>query len=144
MAEVRQAHHVESMQLSGGPTFQFITDWHHPIGGPVTMIAPCSIRTQAMRLSVPLSAAPRYGEHTVEVLAEIGVDAAPLLARGVAATSWSTEYLPFFQPGSGLRMLPSPVGDLRNRCMRRAATAAAVVLSAAVAAAQDEDEDEEV
>jgi len=94
IAEVREMHRCNAVDLDTGPTFQFITDPAHPVGSPVTMFAPCSIRPQQASLRVALSPAPRYGEHTVQILREVGVDPHALLTRGVAATQWSDDYLP--------------------------------------------------
>lgn len=103
LSDVRARHSVlagsPSCAAIGGPTFQFLTESSHPIGGPVTMFAPCAVRVADKSLPLPLCAASRYGEHTKQVLAELGIDAELLIASGAAATSWTAggEYLPDFQ-----------------------------------------------
>lgn len=111
LSELRATHDATDARLAcgvaGGPTFQFLTDATHPLGGPVTMFAPCAVRVVDKSLPLPLRAAPRYGEHTREVLRELGIDASPLLARGLAATGWTAghEYLPDY---SDQRAAPPP------------------------------------
>jgi len=102
MSEIRSQNLVDNMSLSG-PTFQFVTDSEHPIGGPVTMFGQCSVRTDARRLTVPTAPAPRYGFHSEEVLKEVGVNFEELAARGVAASHWTQDhsYLPHFQQRAG-------------------------------------------
>eukprot|EP00930_Biecheleria_cincta_P083171 TRINITY_DN72796_c0_g1_i1.p1 TRINITY_DN72796_c0_g1~~TRINITY_DN72796_c0_g1_i1.p1 ORF type:complete len:1074 (+),score=189.28 TRINITY_DN72796_c0_g1_i1:74-3295(+) len=104
LTQVRAAFLRESPELQDGPTFQFCTDARHPIGGAVTMFAPCSVRTSSSAVTLPLSPAPRYGQHTCEILQEIGMCAEALLACGAASESWSEEYLPGYK-----RQEPMPV-----------------------------------
>lgn len=63
----------------------FVTTLDHPTLGPVRVVAP------PVRLSdTPLIARrppPRLGEHTRELLAEVGLQAAALLQRGAALTA---------------------------------------------------------
>ena len=67
----------------GAPTFQFVRNDEHPVGGPLVYFGPCAIRvgSRGVGLSVPLEPAPKYGEHTVASLAELGVDAHSLVAQ---------------------------------------------------------------
>lgn len=105
LTEVRTAFLRELPELLDGPTFQFCTDTRHPIGGAVTMFAPCSVRTSSSAVTLPLSPAPRYGQHTREILNEIGVSAEALLACGAASESWSKEYLPGYKPLEPMQVL---------------------------------------
>jgi len=97
MSDIRSQNLVETMSLSG-PTFQFVTDRQHPIGGPVTMFGQCSVRTSPSRLTVPTSSAPRYGLHSKAILDEVGMSFEALLARGATAACWTEDgsYLPHF------------------------------------------------
>lgn len=81
-----------------GPSFQFLMDADHPAGSALTYFAPTAIRPQSTPLVAPLPAAPRYGEHTREVLTEAGVDASELIARGAASEGWAATYLPGCTP----------------------------------------------
>eukprot|EP00933_Yihiella_yeosuensis_P061144 TRINITY_DN6396_c0_g1_i4.p1 TRINITY_DN6396_c0_g1~~TRINITY_DN6396_c0_g1_i4.p1 ORF type:complete len:1029 (-),score=186.45 TRINITY_DN6396_c0_g1_i4:249-3335(-) len=94
--EVREANTVTNPDFHNGPTFQFATEQDHPIGGPVTMFAPCSVRAPSGHMPLPLSPAPRYGQHTREVLREVGINPEPLFESGVTVEEWSPEYLPGF------------------------------------------------
>eukprot|EP00931_Biecheleriopsis_adriatica_P053972 TRINITY_DN3171_c0_g1_i1.p1 TRINITY_DN3171_c0_g1~~TRINITY_DN3171_c0_g1_i1.p1 ORF type:complete len:1084 (+),score=209.97 TRINITY_DN3171_c0_g1_i1:101-3352(+) len=98
LSQVRTASLNESSELLSGPTFQFYTDHRHPIGGAVTMFSPCSVRTSSSAVRLPLSPAPRYGQHTREILQDIGCNAEALIACGAASESWSKEYLPGYKP----------------------------------------------
>jgi len=77
-----------------GPSLQFLTQHDHPAGSAFTYFAPLAIRSQSTPLIVPLPHAPRYGEHTREVLLAAGINPEPLLTRGVASEGWSAAYLP--------------------------------------------------
>lgn len=96
MIEVRASHKVEEPDFHTGATFQFSTDLAHPIGGPVTMFAPCSIRAPGAHMPLPLSPAPKYGQHTREVLQEVGLNPESLLECGATVEGWSQEYLPAY------------------------------------------------
>jgi len=53
----------------------------HPVAGPVTMPgAPYKLSGTPWQLRTP---APTLGQHTADVLAEAGIDAAALSAAGV-------------------------------------------------------------
>ena len=73
---LRARHAVPEMRLDG-PSFQFLTDPEHPAGSALTYFAPIAVRPSkgSSPLVVPLPSAPKYGAHTREVLAEVGVDA---------------------------------------------------------------------
>lgn len=79
--------------LVDGRTFAFFRDADHPVG-PFTCVAPVAVRMRGMRHD-PLARAPKYGEHTKEVLDEIGETLADLVRAGAAATRWSRDYVPF-------------------------------------------------
>jgi len=80
---------------SGAPTFQFLRHSEHPMGGDLVMFAPCSVRTPGGDgLVVPLPDAPRYGEHTVPILTELGYNWRLMVKHKQAATRWCTNYLP--------------------------------------------------
>jgi len=97
LAQLRQQHACARIDLHG-PSFQFVTDTHHPAGSPLTYFAPVAVRPRHTPLALPLRPAPRYGEHTRQVLMEAGVQVADLVARGVASDGWSTAYLPGHTP----------------------------------------------
>ena len=96
---------------------------NHPIGAALTSFAPLAIRPRHTPLAVPQPHAPAYGAHTRQVLAEVGVEAEQLLARGVAAERWSLAYLPGRPPPA-----PAPSAE------RATAAAVAAVAEAAVVA----------
>jgi crotonobetainyl-CoA:carnitine CoA-transferase CaiB-like acyl-CoA transferase len=84
---------------SGG-TFQFTTLKDHPIGGEVTIFAPCSIRSSNLDVSVG-TPQPQYGQHSREVLAELGFapkDVDAFIAAGDVKENWSQRYLPDGDP----------------------------------------------
>jgi len=93
LRELRQRHACTALNLHG-PSLQFLTATDHPVGSALTQFAPVAIRPALTPLVAPLTHAPQYGEHTREALAEEGIDAAPLIARGVASEGWSKAYLP--------------------------------------------------
>mmetsp|Transcript_68999 Transcript_68999/g.122032 ORF Transcript_68999/g.122032 Transcript_68999/m.122032 type:complete len:225 (+) Transcript_68999:2431-3105(+) len=98
MSDVRQDNLREANVLISGPTFQFGTDFNHPIGGAVTMFAACSVRASDGALNLALPPAPRYGKHTREILEELGISADDMISTGVASEGWSGSYLPGFRP----------------------------------------------
>ena len=120
LASLRTRCKVERYDPSG-KTFQFVTHADHPVGA-LTMVAPCAVRRRggpggrpggslrsesgapSSSSSTPpplhpppsLSFAPKYGAHTLEVLAEARQTKALLL--GAASTGWSRSYVPFSTP----------------------------------------------
>jgi crotonobetainyl-CoA:carnitine CoA-transferase CaiB-like acyl-CoA transferase len=78
-----------------GDTYQFVTYHNHPIGSPVTTFAPCSIRSKHICIDKQ-PPAPKYGEHTIEILKELDVDIdiESLLKDNIIATKWSDNFLP--------------------------------------------------
>jgi crotonobetainyl-CoA:carnitine CoA-transferase CaiB-like acyl-CoA transferase len=77
-------------------TIRFLRDSAHPSGHMVEHIDPTAIRPSQATV-VPLSAAPKYGHHTRDVLRELGFKAAEideLAAANVIADAWSDDYLP--------------------------------------------------
>lgn len=82
----------------GSTTMLFVRHDRHPLGRWVDLAAPNAIRTHRMRLQMP-SPAPRFGEHTHEVLATLGYSGdqiAELSKAGVLADRWTPKatYLP--------------------------------------------------
>ena len=82
-------------------TFHFHSQKQHPIGGQVTMFAPCSLLSEAVRVRIP-TPAPRYGEHTRQVLSDLlgfteqEIDA--MYAAKIVADGWSDKYIPAGDP----------------------------------------------
>ena len=93
MKILRRKYNVNAMDIMG-PTFQFFTNITHPIG-PLTTIAPLSIRTITSPLYIPQPNAPQYGEHTTKILTEYGANTADFINEGIAVTKWSNLYLPY-------------------------------------------------
>ena len=87
--------------LSSPGTFHFETSPEHPIGSSVTKFSPCSLRS-ATTIVRSAPSAPKYGEHTREVLmgmlnySEAQVE--DFLARGVVSEGWSSDYIPQGNP----------------------------------------------
>jgi len=96
LRQLREQHTVSALDLHGA-SFQFLTD-EHPAGTALTYFAPLAIRPALTPLVTDLAHAPRYGEHTAEVLREVGIDPMPLFARNAASDGWSAAYLPGLQP----------------------------------------------
>ena len=98
LSELRSACTRDEADLdvtTGAPTFQFVRCSAHPLGTALTSFGQCAVRVHGgCGLTLPLSPAPCYGEHTAQVLGEVGLDATALIAKGLAATSWSEHYLP--------------------------------------------------
>lgn len=78
---------------NGGDTYQFNTYSEHPIGSSVTLFSPCSIRSNKIKVDKP-KPAPKYGQHTLEILEQLDVDIDQLLKDKIIATEWSEKYLP--------------------------------------------------
>jgi crotonobetainyl-CoA:carnitine CoA-transferase CaiB-like acyl-CoA transferase len=84
---------LRSKYKNGGDTYQFSIYPNHPIGGSVTTFAPCSIRSKHIRIDKQ-PPAPKYGEHTIEILKTLNVDIESLLKDNIISTQWSDQYLP--------------------------------------------------
>jgi crotonobetainyl-CoA:carnitine CoA-transferase CaiB-like acyl-CoA transferase len=79
-----------------GKTAQFLRDRNHPVGGTVEHIDPTAIKPSDAAI-VSLSAAPKYGTGTRDMLHELGYtqqEIADLIAAKVIAETWSADYLP--------------------------------------------------
>ena len=124
-----ERHLLPRLQLHG-TSFQFLRSEDHPIGAALTSFAPLAIRPRHTPLAVPQPHAPAYGAHTRQVLAEVGVDAAQLLARGVAAERWSLAYLPGRPPPP---LAASPAESLSRASTREVVVAVSEASVAAVA-----------
>jgi crotonobetainyl-CoA:carnitine CoA-transferase CaiB-like acyl-CoA transferase len=93
--------HVATAPLSaetlvGSPWPLFQREKQHPSGHVVDEVAPTGIRPGQMPIQAP-SPAPKFGAQTRKLLAELGYtrqEIAALLDSGVAAESWSEQYLP--------------------------------------------------
>lgn len=77
-------------------TFHVVRHDRHPMGRWVDLVAPNAVRPQRAGIRIP-GPAPKYGEHTVAILLELGYtdsEIDDMLASGAAATQWSERYLP--------------------------------------------------
>lgn len=93
-AELRRTEDLKknpgrAASLRGG-TIQYVIDDAHPIGSLI-MAGPVAMRST--QINMALCPAPKYGEHTIEVLSD--VHAMRAFIAGAAATSWSHTYVPF-------------------------------------------------
>ena len=80
----------------GGPTFQFLRNEQHPSGYTIDLFGPAAIRMRHAAVRIP-SDQPRFGEHSREILTELGFDAADverLIEDNVVATGWCEQQLP--------------------------------------------------
>lgn len=96
-ANVSGADHftLQDHPSASGKTFQFTQTPDHPIGSSVTIISPCAMRATNAVVKNP-STAPKYGEHSREVLEELGYTATQInsfVEDGSIAESWSEQYL---------------------------------------------------
>jgi crotonobetainyl-CoA:carnitine CoA-transferase CaiB-like acyl-CoA transferase len=97
----QRERHTESATDAGSrpwstSSYHFTTTEFHAAGRAVTLVAPGAVRPRTARIVVPADA-PKYGEHTTAVLAEIGYDPdeiTQMLQERAAGLSWSQEYLP--------------------------------------------------
>lgn len=77
-------------------TFRCIRHDLHPMGRWVDLVAPNAVRSQTSTLHIP-GPMPKYGQHTQEVLHELGYSKAAIqamLSDNSAGTSWSASYFP--------------------------------------------------
>eukprot|EP00943_MAST-04B_sp_MAST-4B-sp1_P001904 g1904.t1 len=78
-------------------TFHFNKVDQHPIGGSVEKLSPCSIVSKNVPVSI-CNPAPKYGEHTVDIMANIlhfsDAEINNLLKDGTIGTQWSDDYIP--------------------------------------------------
>ncbi|WP_396912206.1 CoA transferase [Mycolicibacterium sp.] len=82
----------------GRSSMLFIRHDEHPIGRWVDLAAPNSMRFDRLPIEIP-TPAPRFGEHTIEILTCLGYDRAQideLIETGVVADRWTPtgSYLP--------------------------------------------------
>ena len=97
LPEVRRRYlGVNGRSHETATTLKFGSARDHPSGHPVELIEPCAVRPLRARIA-QLSAAPRYGENTVQILAELGYrqdEIEDLRRRQVVSDRWSDDYLP--------------------------------------------------
>ena len=86
----------KTVDLAGPSSVAFVSYADHPCGYRVDLIAPNAIRSADAAVILP-TVMPKYGADTRRLLADLGfaeVEIDEMLAQGVAATSWSKNYLP--------------------------------------------------
>jgi crotonobetainyl-CoA:carnitine CoA-transferase CaiB-like acyl-CoA transferase len=96
LAHQRARHSGTGADSWSSSSYRFTTAKEHAVGCAVTLVAPVAVRPAAARIVVPADA-PKYGEHTTAVLAELGYEPdeiAEMVRTGAAGLSWSAEYLP--------------------------------------------------
>lgn len=77
-------------------TFRAVRHDRHPMGRWVDLVAPNAVRPEKAEIIIP-GPAPKYGQHTREVLARIGFadgEIQRMIESGAAAERWSDKYLP--------------------------------------------------
>ncbi len=92
----RDAHASAGTQPWTRSSYHFNVLLQHPAGRSVTLVAPIAVRPATARVVVPADA-PKYGEHTRTILAELGYQPDTIddmVRTGAAGIEWSTEYLP--------------------------------------------------
>ena len=99
MADLREANLVSEAQSRidfEGKTMEFIRHHHPGLGKTVDIFSPCAVRPSHGAARIP-DHAPKYGQHTREILEEVGytnleIDA--LIHDQVVSESWCDDYLP--------------------------------------------------
>lgn len=77
-------------------TFRVIRHDRHPMGRWCDLVAPNAVRPMKAAITIP-DPMPKYGEHTREILQQIGYDRTRIdvmLQNGSAGLKWSEKYLP--------------------------------------------------
>lgn len=90
---LRSIKEVREKYRDHGDTYQFNTYEEHPIGNPITMFSPCSVRSKNTIIEKQ-KAAVKYGEHTIEVLESMNIECSSLMSMGIISDKWSNSYLP--------------------------------------------------
>ncbi|MEM8775004.1 MAG: CoA transferase [Pseudomonadota bacterium] len=77
-------------------TFRVIRHDQHPSGRWCDLVAPNAVRPRSGQITIP-GPMPKYGQHTREILADLGyseVEINSMIVEGTASESWSKNYLP--------------------------------------------------
>ena len=105
-AHLRAAPAAADLRPDGAPTFQFLHQRDHPVGGSLLVVAPHAVRAAPPLTRADAPPAPRYGAHTRAVVGALPGGRA-LLQLGIAAEGWGAGggYIPAAAPcdACGLR-----------------------------------------
>ncbi|MEO1192642.1 MAG: CoA transferase [Pseudomonadota bacterium] len=102
LASLLETRDASLHQESAGPpditqaTFRTLRHDRHPMGRWCDLVAPNAVRPAKAAITIP-GPMPKYGQHSREILAEIGYSAEEidaLIADGTVGLSWSKDYLP--------------------------------------------------
>ena len=97
LADIRaEAIRRERPDDTARPATALFRAWPDHAAGPLQLLEHCGIRFSG-RVHARSAPAPKYGQHTVEILGRLGLSGEEidvLLDKAVAATGWSESYLP--------------------------------------------------
>jgi crotonobetainyl-CoA:carnitine CoA-transferase CaiB-like acyl-CoA transferase len=96
LTRLRGTHTQAGRSPWSSSSFHFTKITDHPAGRSVTLVAPIAIRPRHATISLPRDA-PRYGQHTHQLLSELGygrTQIEDLLISGAVGITWSEIYLP--------------------------------------------------